>query len=134
MVPCATATTRAPASRTRFSLGGFSAEEFVTLVETVSKAIPAGDIAPSSSTCPATTSTSTSPAIIEDVLVSAVPCSQHPVTLTLSLDYDHLAHARLAKRHGVAALTAINTVKALRLWLRSGADQRPARRISAALH
>jgi dihydroorotate dehydrogenase (NAD+) catalytic subunit len=49
------------------------------------------------------------------VLADAVPRSNHPVILKLSPDYDYLAHARLAVEHGVCALTAINTVKALRL-------------------
>ncbi len=53
--------------------------------------------------------------ILEEVLARAVPASRHPVILKLSPDEDYVAHARLAQEHGVAALTAINSVKALRL-------------------
>ena len=41
--------------------------------------------------------------------------TKQPVILKLSPDYDYLEHARLAERYGVAGLTAINAVKALRL-------------------
>ncbi|HTS15881.1 MAG TPA: hypothetical protein VMH24_09430, partial [Candidatus Sulfotelmatobacter sp.] len=45
----------------------------------------------------------------------AVPRSRHPVILKLAGDADYGAQARLAVEHGVAALTAINAIKALRL-------------------
>ena len=54
------------------------------------------------------------------MLDEAVPRSHHPVILKLSPDYDYLRNARQAARAGVAALTAINTVKALRLDPRTG--------------
>ena len=53
--------------------------------------------------------------IIDEVLTEAVPMSRHPVILKLSPDSDYLAIARLAEERGVAALTAVNTVKGLRL-------------------
>jgi dihydroorotate dehydrogenase (NAD+) catalytic subunit len=53
--------------------------------------------------------------ILDEVLRVAVPRSRHPVILKLSPDEDYVAQARAAERHGVAALTAINAVKALRL-------------------
>jgi dihydroorotate dehydrogenase (NAD+) catalytic subunit len=58
--------------------------------------------------------------IIEEVLKRAVPASRFPVILKLSPDFDYLAHARLAEANGVAALSAINTVKGLRLDPKSG--------------
>jgi dihydroorotate dehydrogenase (NAD+) catalytic subunit len=58
--------------------------------------------------------------ILEDVLRNAVPASRHPVILKLSPDYDYIEHARMAARYGVAGLTAINAVKALRLDPRTG--------------
>jgi dihydroorotate dehydrogenase (NAD+) catalytic subunit len=105
---------------TIISLGGFSAEEFVTLVETVNKAVPPGDIAAVEFNVSCHNVNFDFNTIIEDVLASAVPGSKHPVILKLSPDYDYLAHARLARQHGVSALTAINTVKALRLDPRTG--------------
>src|SRR4029453_16233989 len=58
--------------------------------------------------------------ILQDVLDEAVPRSHHPVILKLSPDYDYLRNAAQAARAGVAGLTAINTVKALRLDPRTG--------------
>ncbi len=97
------------------SLGGFSVEEFVSLVDTVNKAVPAGDIAAVEFNVSCHNVNFDFDAIIGDVLANAVPRSHHPVILKLSPDYDYVAHARLAASHGVSALTAINTVKALRL-------------------
>ncbi|HEY0636292.1 MAG TPA: dihydroorotate dehydrogenase [Pseudonocardiaceae bacterium] len=111
---------------TVISLGGFSADELVTLVDKVNAAVPAGDIAAVEFNVSCHNVNFDFEAIIEDVLARAVPRSNHPVLLKLSPDYDYLTHARLAARHGVAGLTAINTVKALRLdpetgepWLRN---------------
>ena len=105
---------------TIISLGGFSAAEFVTLVDRVNSAVPAGDIAAVEFNVSCHNVNFDFNAIIEDVLATAVGRSNHPVILKLSPDYDYLAHARLARRHGVSALTAINTVKALRLDPRTG--------------
>ena len=44
-----------------------------------------------------------------------VPRSRHPLILKLSPDYDYVRIARTAEANGIAALTAINTVKGLRL-------------------
>jgi dihydroorotate dehydrogenase (NAD+) catalytic subunit len=100
---------------TIISIGGFSAEEFVTLVDRINQAIPAGDIAAVEFNVSCHNVNVDFQRIIESVLADAVPRSKHPVILKLSPDYDYLAHARLAARHGVSALTAINTVKGLRL-------------------
>ncbi len=59
-------------------------------------------------------------AILQDVLDEAVPRSNHPVILKLSPDYDYVRNAQQAAKAGVSALTAINTVKALRLDPRTG--------------
>ncbi len=106
--------------RTIISLGGFSAEEFVRLVDTVNAAVPAGDIAAVELNVSCHNVNFDFAAILEAVLVEAVPRSAHPVILKLSPDYDYLANARQAAKHGVSALTAINTVKALRLDPRTG--------------
>jgi dihydroorotate dehydrogenase (NAD+) catalytic subunit len=45
----------------------------------------------------------------------AVARSHHPVILQLSPDEDYVGQVKTAARHGVAALTAINAVKGLRL-------------------
>ncbi|HET8642397.1 MAG TPA: dihydroorotate dehydrogenase [Pseudonocardiaceae bacterium] len=111
---------RTRAQNTIISLGGFSAAEFVTLVERVDAAVPPGEIAAVELNVSCHNVNFDFTGIVEDVLATAVPASRHPVILKLSPDYDYLAHARLAQRHGVAALTAINTVKALRLDPRTG--------------
>ena len=108
------------AQRTIISLGGFSAEEFVTLVDTVNKAVPAGDIAAVEFNVSCHNVNFDFSAILDAVLSDAVPRSHHPVILKLSPDVDYLDNARRAAGAGVSALTAINTVKALRLDPRTG--------------
>ncbi|OLT03066.1 dihydroorotate dehydrogenase [Pseudonocardia sp. CNS-004] len=106
--------------RTIISLGGFSAEEFVTLVDKVNAAVPAGDIAALEFNVSCHNVNFDFTTILQDVLDEAVPRSKHPVILKLSPDYDYLRNAQQAARAGVSALTAINTVKALRLDSRTG--------------
>ncbi len=97
------------------SLGGFSADEFGSLVEIVNRRAKVGEIAAVEFNVSCHNVNFPFETILEEVLAKAVPLSRHPVILKLSPDYDYLEHARLAERHGVAALTAINSVKALRL-------------------
>lgn len=106
--------------RVIISLGGFSAAEFVTLVERVNAAVPAGDIAAVEFNVSCHNVNFDFSTILAEVLAEAVPRSAHPVILKLSPDYDYLDNARAAARAGVSALTAINTVKALRLDPRTG--------------
>lgn len=102
------------------SLGGFSAEEFGSLVETVNQRMRPGEIAAVELNVSCHNVNFPFETILEDVLATAVPASKHPVILKLSPDYDYVEHARMAARHGVAALTAINAVKGLRLDPRTG--------------
>lgn len=97
------------------SVGGFSAEEFVRLVETVNERAPVGSIAAVEFNVSCHNVNFPFETILEAVLAAAVPLSRHPVILKLSPDEDYVAQARLAERFGVAAVTAINAVKALRL-------------------
>jgi dihydroorotate dehydrogenase (NAD+) catalytic subunit len=106
--------------RVIISLGGFSAEEFVTLVDRVNAAVPAGDIAAVEFNVSCHNVNFDFSTILQDVLDEAVPRSNHPVILKLSPDYDYLRNAEQAAKAGVSALTAINTVKALRLDPRTG--------------
>jgi dihydroorotate dehydrogenase (NAD+) catalytic subunit len=105
---------------TIISVGGFSVEEFVTLVDRVNAAVPAGDIAAVEFNVSCHNVNFDFSAILQGVLDEAVPRSNHPVLLKLSPDTDYLRHADRAARAGVAGLTAINTVKALRLDPRTG--------------
>lgn len=102
------------------SLGGFSADEFCRLVDYVNGQAAPGEIAAVEFNVSCHNVNFPFETILEDVLARAVPRSRHPVILKLSPDYDYVLHARLAERHGVAALVAINTVKALRLDPRTG--------------
>ena len=106
--------------RVIISLGGFSAAEFVTLVDRVNAAVPPGDIAAVEFNVSCHNVNFDFSTILADVLAEAVPRSNHPVILKLSPDYDYLRNARQAAAAGVSALTAINTVKALRLDPRTG--------------
>lgn len=106
---------RTRGQNTIISVGGFSVEEFVTLVDRINDAVEPGDIAAVEFNVSCHNVNFDFNAIIESVLSAAVPRSNHPVILKLSPDYDYVGHARLATKHGVSALTAINTVKGLRL-------------------
>jgi dihydroorotate dehydrogenase (NAD+) catalytic subunit len=106
--------------RTIISLGGFSAEEFVSLVDSVNAAVPAGDIAAVEFNVSCHNVNFDFSRILASVLTEAVPRSRHPVLLKLSPDVDYLDNARRAVRAGVSGLTAINTVKGLRLNPRTG--------------
>jgi dihydroorotate dehydrogenase (NAD+) catalytic subunit len=97
------------------SVGGFSADEFERLVETVNERARPGEIAAVEFNVSCHNVNFAFETILDEVLARAVPRSRHPVILKLSPDEDYVAQARLAVRHGVAALTAINAVKGLRL-------------------
>ncbi len=97
------------------SLGGFSAEEFCTLVDYVNERAAPGEIAGVEFNVSCTNVNFDFPSIIDEVLARAVPLSKHPVILKVSPDDDYLKIARIAQQHGVRAITAINTVKGLRL-------------------
>ena len=103
------------------SVGGFSAEEFTALVDVVNAHAQPGQIAAVEFNVSCHNVNFDFEQIVEAVLAEAVPRSAHRVLLKLSPDYDYLAHARLAERYGVAGLTAINTVKGLRLNPETGA-------------
>jgi dihydroorotate dehydrogenase (NAD+) catalytic subunit len=102
------------------SVGGFSAGELVSLVETVNERAVPGEIAAVEFNVSCHNVNFPFETILDDVLAQAVPRSRHPVILKLSPDVDYIAQARLAERHGVAALTAINAVKALSLDPKTG--------------
>lgn len=103
------------------SLGGFSADEFASLVETVNRRAKPGELAAVEFNVSCHNVNFDFSAIIEEVLRRAVPTSRFPVILKLSPDFDYLEHARLAEAAGVAAISAINTVKGLRLDPETGA-------------
>lgn len=97
------------------SVGGFSAEELCSLVETVNRRAAVGEIAAVEFNVSCHNVNFPFETILDDVLRQAVPLSRHPVILKISPDEDYVAQARAAERNGVAAITAINAVKALRL-------------------
>ena len=102
------------------SVGGFSAEELCTLVEMVNRRAKVGEIAAVEFNVSCHNVNFSFETILDDVLRRAVALSRHPVVLKISPDEDYVTQARLAERHGVAAVTAINAVKALRLDPESG--------------
>ena len=106
---------RTRAQNTIISVGGFSVAEFVTLVDAVNAAVPAGEIAAVEFNVSCPNIEHDFEPILDGVLADAVPRSHHPVVLKLSPDRNYVAHARRAAAAGISALTAINTVRALRL-------------------
>jgi len=97
------------------SVGGFSTDEFVRLIDTVNERAAPGEIAAVELNVSSPNVGVPFATMLEEVLGRAVPRSRHPVILKLSPDQDYPAQAQLAERTGVAAIAAINTVKGLRL-------------------
>jgi dihydroorotate dehydrogenase (NAD+) catalytic subunit len=102
------------------SLGGFSGEDFRRLLDRVGEAIEPGAIAAVELNVSCHNVNFRFEEILEDVLDVAAERSTHPVIVKLSPDDDYVAAAKLAEERGIAALTAINTVKGLRLDPRTG--------------
>jgi dihydroorotate dehydrogenase (NAD+) catalytic subunit len=108
------------------SVGGFTTEDFLTIVAAVAERIPTGAIAGVELNLSCHNVNLDFEPMVEEVLEGAVARTTHPLILKLSPDADYVATARLAERAGIAALTVINTVKGLRLdpstgepWLRN---------------
>ena len=97
------------------SVGGFSADEIEQLIETVNERAKPGEIAAVELNASCHNVNFPFGTILEESLARAVPKSRHPVILKVSPDEDYRWQAGLAERHGCAAITAINTVKGLRL-------------------
>jgi dihydroorotate dehydrogenase (NAD+) catalytic subunit len=97
------------------SIGGFSADEIEHLVEIVNERAAPGEIAAIELNASCHNVNFPFATILEASLAQAVPRSRHPVILKVSPDEDYAWQARLAQSHGCAGITAINTVKGLRL-------------------
>jgi dihydroorotate dehydrogenase (NAD+) catalytic subunit len=117
------------------SIGGFSADEIERLVEIVNERAKPGEIAAIELNASCHNVNFPFDTILEASLARAVPRSRHPVILKVSPDEDYVGQARMAERLGCAGITAINTVKGLRLdpetgepWLKNryGAVSGPA--------
>ena len=108
-------TARRSASSRIVSLGGFSADEFERLVETTNERAKPGEIAAVEFNVSCHNVNFPFETILEDSLRRAVSKSRHPVILKVSPDEDYGWQARLAETYGCAGITAINTVKGLRL-------------------
>ena len=102
------------------SVGGFSADEIEQLFETVNERAKPGEIAAIELNASCHNVNFPFETILEEALRRAVPKSRHPVILKVSPDEDYRWQARLAAEHGCAAVTAINTVKGLRLDPKTG--------------
>lgn len=97
------------------SLGAFSADDLERLVETVNERAAPGAFAAVEFNVSCHNVNFDFESILDEALRRAVPRSRFPVILKLSPDEDYVGQARLGVRHGVAAFTAINAVKGLRL-------------------
>ena len=97
------------------SVGGFSADEIEQLIETCNERAKPGEIAAVELNASCHNVNFPFGTILEEALRRAVPRSRHPVILKVSPDEDYHWQANLAAAHGCAAITAINTVKGLRL-------------------
>lgn len=97
------------------SVGGFSADEIEQLIEVVNERVEPGEIAAVELNASCHNVNFPFGEILEESLRRAVPRSRHPVILKVSPDEDYVWQARLAAASGCAGITAINTVKGLRL-------------------
>ena len=96
-------------------MGGFSADEIEQLIETCNERAKPGEIAAVELNASCHNVNFPFGTILEEALRRAVPKSRHPVILKVSPDEDYHWQANLAATYGCAAITAINTVKGLRL-------------------
>jgi dihydroorotate dehydrogenase (NAD+) catalytic subunit len=97
------------------SVGGFTTEMFAEAVAIVSSRVAPTDIAAVELNLSCHNVNVDFDSMVEDVIDAAVRETRHPLIVKLSPDSDYVNVARLAADRGVAALTAINTVKGLRL-------------------
>jgi dihydroorotate dehydrogenase (NAD+) catalytic subunit len=97
------------------SVGGFTVDEFTELVTRLGTEIPAGGIAAVELNLSCPNVGHDFEAMLEGVLADTVPAARHPLLIKLAPDADYVRHARRALAAGVSGLTAINTVRALRL-------------------
>ena len=97
------------------SVGGLSGEEFGALVQRMSDEVEPGAIAALELNVSCHNVNFPFERIMDDVIEATVSRSTHPLILKLSPDSDYIAAARQAEEAGIAALTACNTVKGLRL-------------------
>jgi dihydroorotate dehydrogenase (NAD+) catalytic subunit len=97
------------------SVGGFSADEIEQLFEACNERAKPGEIAAVELNASCHNVNFPFETILEEALRRAVPKSRHPVILKVSPDEDYHWQARLAAEHGCRAVTAVNTVKGLRL-------------------
>jgi dihydroorotate dehydrogenase (NAD+) catalytic subunit len=102
------------------SVGGFSVDEISQLIETVNERAQPGEIAAVELNASCHNVNFPFGEILEAALLRAVPLSRHPVILKVAPDEDFGWQARLAEQAGCAGITAINTVKGLRLDPRTG--------------
>lgn len=103
------------------SVGGFSPDEVEELVEIVNRRARPGEIAAIELNASCHNVNFPFNTILDEALRRAVAISRHPIILKVSPDEDYKWQAGLAQRHGAAAVTAINTVKGLRLDPETGA-------------
>ena len=97
------------------SVGGFSPDEVEQLIEIVNERAKPGEIAAVELNASCHNVNFPFNTILDEALRRAVKHSRHPIILKISPDEDYKWQAGLAQRHGAAAITAINTVKGLRL-------------------
>ncbi len=97
------------------SVGGFSPDEVEQLVDIVNERARPGEIAAIELNASCHNVNFPFATILEEALARAVRTSRHPIILKVSPDEDYRWQAGLAQRYGAAAVTAINTVKGLRL-------------------
>ena len=97
------------------SVGGFTVDEFREIVEAVDGRVEPGSIAAVELNVSCHNVDADFEAIVDRIVRDCVPRSRHPLILKLSADSDYVRIARVAEAGGINALTAINTVKGLRL-------------------
>jgi dihydroorotate dehydrogenase (NAD+) catalytic subunit len=97
------------------SVGGFSVAEFREVVEALDQRVQPGEIAAVELNVSCHNVDADFEAIVDEIVAACVPRSRHPLVLKLSPDSDYVRIATSAERHGISALTAINTIKGLRL-------------------
>lgn len=106
---------RTAAQNRIISVGGFDTEMFAEAVAIVARRVGRDEIAAVELNLSCHNVNIDFDSMTTEVLDAVTREARHPLILKLSPDSDYVSVARLAQEKGIAALTAINTVKGLRL-------------------
>ena len=110
-----------------FSIGGFSVEEYLFLIEKLNPLdLSAIEL---NISCPNVDLVSDEFEFLEELFCKSKKKSQHPLIVKVGVDSDYLKIARFAEEYKINAINAINTIKGFHPGLKNGQGGISGRRI-----